>query len=119
MLFKLCNAFMGMGFSMLGADGEDPGKDPLVQTAREIRNILQIVVNLILGLATLAVVIYAIVIVVQFFRADSAEAREEAKKRLLYALIGLVAAAVIIFAVNFVAGHILEWVNIEKKDYLG
>ena len=110
MLFKLCNAFMGMGFNMLGAD------DPLVQTAEEIRNILQIVINIILALASLAIVIYAIILAVQFFRADSAEAREEAKKRLLYALIGLVAAAVIIFAVNFVAHNILEWTGIETGD---
>ncbi len=119
MLFRFCNALMGMNFSMLGDETKtdtSASEGAIIDSAKQIKNILQTIINVILGLATLAVVIYAIVLAVQFLRADSAEKREEAKKRLIYAIIGLVAAVVVIVVVNFVASNILDWVGIKTGE---
>lgn len=101
MLFKVCNAFMGMGFNMLGDITSD------VESA--VLPIINNVITLILSIAGAGILIYAIVLAIQFFRADSAEKREEAKKRLIYAIIGLVAAIVVIVVTRWVLREFPYW----------
>lgn len=122
MLFKLCNALMGMGFNMLG-DGDTTNsttsggtglETPIEQTSNEIINILNQVITVILSIAGVAIAIYGIVLLVQFLRADSAEKREEAKKRLIYALIGLVAAVVVIFVSRWIFNSLPDWLGMTK-----
>lgn len=101
MLFRFCNALMGMNTNMLG--------DAIGESSDAIVNVVNNVVTALLAIAGACVAIYAIVLAIQFFRADSAEKREEAKKRLIYAIIGLIAAVAIIFITRFVIGKIPEW----------
>lgn len=107
MLFRICNALMGMNTNMLG--DVDTGDTVIDDTANAVVKVVNNVVTAILAVAAAGIAIYAIVLAIQFFRADSAEKREEAKKRLIYAIIGLVAAVVIIFAARFVIDKIPSW----------
>ena len=106
MLFRFCNALMGMNTNMLG--------DAISDSSKQIVNVINNVVTALLAIAGACVAIYAIVLAIQFFRADSAEKREEAKKRLIYAIIGLVAAVVIIVVTRFVLDNILTWTKTDS-----
>lgn len=88
MLFKLANLIMGAKF--LGDTAAvDPGAG-----AQEISNYIVSTVKSImipiLGIVSAAGMIWAIVLGVNMARADSTEKREEAKKRLIGLIVGIV-----------------------------
>lgn len=77
----------------------------------EVLDSLLVPVIIILGVAGM---IYAIVIGVQYAKAESSDKREEAKKRLINAVIGVVIMLVALIGMKiFVqnAGDIFGWVN--------
>jgi len=55
--------------------------------------------------------IYAIVLGVNLARAADAETRDAAKKRLIWAIIGLVSIIVLILLLNFIMQQIPNWVS--------
>lgn len=55
--------------------------------------------------------IYAIVLGVNLARAADAESRDAAKKRLIWAIVGLVSIIVIIILLNWLVPKIPEWVS--------
>ena len=85
MLFKLANLIMGAKF--LGeaniADGATEVSEYIVSTVKSI-------MIPILGIVSAAGMIWAIVLGVNMARADSTEKREEAKKRLIGLIVGIV-----------------------------
>lgn len=98
MLFQLANLFM-KGVSFLGADIES-GANVVADTIDTTVKSVLIPILTILGAAG---IIWAIVLGVNMARADSTEKREEAKKRLISLIIGIVIMVVLIifFAVGF------------------
>ena len=98
MLFQLANLFM-KGVSFLGADIES-GANVVAKTIDTTVKSVLIPILTILGAAGL---IWAIVLGVNMARADSTEKREEAKKRLISLIVGIVIMVVLIifFAVGF------------------
>lgn len=119
MLFKICNALMGLRFNMLGANessstGEKDASGIIQDAGSKVYSIVVNIIGWILTFAGVGIAIYAIYLAIVFFRADSAEKREEAKKRLIYAVIGVVAAIALVLIVKFVIGAIPGWLGYNK-----
>ena len=95
MLFKLANLIMG-GARFLGATTPD-----YATSAATVRNtvvtITKSVLIPILGIVGMAGVIWAIVLGINFAKADSNDKREEAKKRLISLIVGIVVIIVLLF----------------------
>lgn len=107
MLFKVCNALMGMGFNMLG-EAQKP-EEIITNVGDRVKAIAATIINYIFAFAGLAAVVYAVYLAIVFFRADTAEKREEAKKRLIYAVLGVVVCVAVILIINFAIGSINAW----------
>ena len=106
MFFKLANMFM-RGAAFLGAEGDKTDID-IANGANTIKDTVKAVVDTILlpilGIVGAAGIIWAIVLGINMARADSTEKREEAKKRLIGLVIGIVVLIVLVifFSVGFV-----------------
>lgn len=91
MLFKLANMVMG-GLRFLG--DEAPSDATIGEGAESVSNFIVNTINKILtpilAIVGAAGLIWAIVLGVNMARADSTEKREEAKKRLIALIIGVV-----------------------------
>ena len=97
MLFKLANLIMG-GAKFLGETTTTPD---YAQGATDVKNTVVSVVKAVLipvlGIVGAAGVIWAIVLGINFARADSNEKREEAKKRLISLIVGIVVVIALMF----------------------
>ena len=102
MFFKLANTFM-RGAAFLGAT--NPNED-IIEGANNISvtviDTISSVLGAILGIVGAAGVIWAIVLGINMARADSTEKREEAKKRLISVIVGIV--IMIVLVVFFLVG---------------
>lgn len=100
MLFKLANMFM-RGVSFLGA--EDPAYTADFTWVNTVTDVVKSLLVPILTILGAAGVIWAIVLGVNMARADSTEKREEAKKRLISLIVGIVimVALIVFFLVGF------------------
>lgn len=58
--------------------------------------------------------VYAIVLGVNLARADDAEKRQNAKTRLIWAIVGLVSIIVLILLINWICGSIPKWLGLMK-----
>ena len=103
MFFKLANTFM-RGAAFLGAD--DNTLSDITEGANNISvtviDTISSVLGAILGIVGAAGVIWAIVLGINMARADSTEKREEAKKRLISVIVGIV--IMIVLVVFFLVG---------------
>lgn len=115
MLFNICNTLMRANAGMLLADTPTTETGTaggiIDDTASAIETVVKSVLTAIIGLATLAAVVYAGFLIVKFMRADSAEKREEAKKRIIYAVIGIVVGIVFIVLVQFLTGYFTNFIE--------
>ncbi len=110
MLFQLANLFM-RGVSLLGADIETGATEVANTVVSTVKSIL-IPVLAILGAAGM---IWAIVLGVNMARADSTEKREEAKKRLISLIVGIVIMIVLIFFFLFGFEPLLKAFGVDKS----
>lgn len=102
MFFKLANIFM-RGAAFLGAtDTNKDLADGANAISRTVIDTISSVLGAILGIVGAAGVIWAIVLGINMARADSAEKREEAKKRLISVIVGIV--IMIVLVVFFLVG---------------
>ena len=105
MFFKLANTFM-RGAAFLGAAGANTDED-IVNGATHISDTvvdtISAVLGAILGIVGAAGIIWAIVLGINMARADSTEKREEAKKRLISVIVGIIVMIVLVvfFSVGF------------------
>ena len=108
MFFKLANIFM-RGTAFLGDTGTDAD---IVEGAKYISetvvNTIKSVLVPILGIVGAAGVIWAIVLGINMARADSAEKREESKKRLISLIVGIVIMIALIFFFLFGFTEVLK-----------
>jgi len=110
-LFNLANMFM---FPMLGTDdGEFTGNLAfLTPILNAIKDILGPVLVVVASVGS----IYAVFLGVNLAKADSAEKREEAKKRLINAVIALVAMIALILLLKIFADNINVWIDSATGD---
>ena len=101
MLFNLAASFMnfmGSPMGQMAAGYQDYQNDPDYKWVYTLCTTLDSFLTPILILVGTAGLIYAVVLGVNLARADSADKQQEAKKRLVYAIIGL---AVILLLILF------------------
>lgn len=117
-LFSFANSFLKfMSPALLngGNDWEDYVEQDWVKNIlKPIMSLLETLVPILLILVGTAGSIYAIILGVNYSRAETSDKREEAKKRLVNAIVGLVVmilllALLFIFSSNI--GSIVTWLN--------
>ncbi len=112
LLFQMANAMMHgfSGNSVLGAaDHVDLETDPQWKWVKEVVDAINVVLYPILILVGTAGVIYAIVLGVKLARAESADQQQEAKKRMINFIIGLVSIVALILLLKLFCTYIPEW----------
>lgn len=111
LLFQMANAMMHgfSGNSVLGAEHVDLETDPQWKWVKEVVDAINVVLYPILILVGTAGVIYAIVLGVRLARAESADQQQEAKKRMINFIIGLVSIVALILLLKLFCTYIPEW----------
>lgn len=89
-------------YSMLGLNLEF--LEPIV-------DVLNVILIPVVSLLATAGTIYAIVLGVNMAKADSAEKRTAAKKRITSVLITCASVILLLFALRFILGNLDKWVN--------
>ena len=112
MLFSLASSimnFMGSPAGQLAAGtGYEQYKDPSSKYhwVYTLCNALESLLTPILIIVATAGLIYAVVLGVNLARADSADKQQEAKKRMIYAIVGLVSIIVLILLLKLFVANV-------------
>lgn len=121
MLFKLANLIMG-GTKFLGAitdKSNDDYADAAKTVAKTVSGIVQSILVPILSVVGAAGIIWAIVLGINFARADSNDKREEAKKRLISLIVGIVVVVALMLFFLFGFEKLLEAFGVNGIDVQG
>ena len=116
LLMQIAQSVMGLfaGLSMLGTTPEEEVNDFYNRVFAPVVDILDAMLVPILILVGTAGSIYAIVLGVNFSKAESADKREEAKKRMINAIIGLVVTVLLLILLKLFTANaqaIADWIN--------
>ena len=116
LLMQIAQSVMGLfaGLSMLGKTPEEEVNDFYNRVFKPVVDILDAMLVPILILVGTAGSIYAIVLGVNFSKAESADKREEAKKRMINAIIGLVVTVLLLILLKLFTANaqaIADWIN--------
>ncbi len=116
LLMQIAQSVMGLfaGLSMLGDTPEEEVNDFYNRVFKPVVDILDAMLVPILILVGTAGSIYAIVLGVNFSKAESADKREEAKKRMINAIIGLVVTILLLILLKLFTANaqaIANWIN--------
>ena len=110
-LFSVANALVGAASKPMLAPTDDQWA-----WLEEIKSAVDLVLYPILALVATAGIIYSIVLGVNLARAESSEKRDEAKKRMINAIIGFVSVIALIFVMKIVVDNmedLVKWLNHE------
>ena len=115
-LLQVAQRVMGLisGVSMLGEDGITNVDDFYKSVFQPVVDILDAMLVPILILIGTAGSIYAIILGVNFSKAESSDKREEAKKRMINAIIGLVVTILLLILLKLFtanAQQIADWIG--------
>ena len=116
LLMQIAQSVMGLfaGMSMLGDTNIDDAQSFYDRVFAPVVDILDAMLVPILILVGTAGSIYAIVLGVNFSKAESADKREEAKKRMINAIIGLVVTVLLLILLKLFTANaqaIADWIN--------
>ena len=116
LLMQIAQPVMGLfaGMSMLGDPNIDDAQSFYKRVFEPVVEILDAMLVPILILVGTAGSIYAIVLGVNFSKAESADKREEAKKRMINAIIGLVVTILLLILLKLFTANaqaIADWIN--------
>ena len=118
-LLKMSQMLMG-GTRFLGAADVAGAAGSFKGVVMTIANFINAMLTPILILVVSAGTIYAVVLGVNFARAETSDKREEAKKRLINAIIGIVIIFVLLLLLKILASNmqgILDFVAPETDDF--
>ena len=114
LLFQAANAMMSLasGKPLLVGDGTVNVNDPTTQWGwvGEVVDAINIILYPILVLVGTAGVIYAVVLGVKLARAESADQQQEAKKRMINFIIGLVSVIALILLLKLFCTYLPQWI---------
>lgn len=115
MMFNMAQKIVGMRF-LLGADDEQTAENltQVEKIVKPIDELFDVIIVPLLALIGGAGTIYAIVLGVQYSKAESSDKREEAKKRLVNTVIGFVVVLVLLIVLRIFTnniGDIKEWIS--------
>ena len=107
---------LAMG-NLLEADDGKITKD----TATAIINYVNIVVSALLGIVGAVAVVYAVLVGIKMARANNAEEREEAKKKVIYTVAGIAVTIALIVVINIISNKLPDWIGVTpaKPDASG
>lgn len=108
-----------MSMSMLGANDIT---DTTTEVGNAVITYLNLVLSILLGIAAAVAAIYAIVVGVRMARANNAEEREEAKKKVIYTVAGVLIAIALIIIMNIIKANIGKWTGtdpISPTEFIG
>lgn len=71
---------------------------------------LNLVLSIVLGVASAAASVYAIVVGVRLAKANNPEERIEAKKKVIYTLAGVMIAIALIIIINAINANVGKWI---------
>ena len=85
-----------------------------------VTNYITAILGSIIGVAAMVAVVYAIVVGAKMARANNAEEREEAKKKVIFTVIGIGVAIAIMIIMFVIKNKVFEWLpsDIENPDAL-
>lgn len=83
-------------------------------TVQQAYSLASDIVTWIFGFVGLAATVWAIYLAITMARADSAEKREEAKKRVIYCIIGVIVCVLFILIAQFVIAEIPNWTSVKS-----
>ncbi len=98
-----------MGMSMLAA--QDAGKVS-VSVLQKVLNWIWLIMAPLIGIAIAIAMIYAIVVGAKMAKADSAEQREEAKKKVVYTVIGIAVAVALMLILLLLREKLPDWIGV-------
>ncbi len=114
--FMFNKVLLAMG-NLLEADAGQITKD----TATAIINYVNIVVSALLGIVGAVAVVYAVLVGIKMARANNAEEREEAKKKVIYTVAGIAVTIALIVVINIISNKLPDWIGVTpaKPDASG
>ena len=100
-----------MSMGMLMADTpEKVTNDVLYDVINYVNSILAAIIGVAVAIAT----VYAIVVGVRMAKANNAEEREEAKKKVIFTVIGIAVAVALMLVLVILRDKIPEWLGMKK-----
>ncbi len=114
--FMFNKVLLAMG-NLLEADAGQITKD----TATAIINYVNIVVSALLGIVGAIAIVYAVLVGIKMARANNAEEREEAKKKVIYTVAGIAVTIALIVVINIISNKLPDWIGVTptKPDASG
>jgi Na+-driven multidrug efflux pump len=109
-LFKLAN--MVTNFNFLGINWDDPQYQE-IKFLEPILEALNLILFPLMILVATAGSIYAVILGVNMAKAETADKREEAKKRIINAVLALVITIVLILLLQLFATNLPNWITEE------
>ena len=118
LLTKVMNRFMGIDAFEGVSTGNEAGKTPefvvdIIQPIFDVLDWLLPVIMIVLGLAG---IVYAIILGINYAKAENADQKDAAKKRLINVVIGVLVmliALILIFIFIKNAYKIFDWVDVQ------
>ena len=123
LLFALANNVMGIfgGVARLGAGdgGGTSGDNPwgALGWLKNVTDAIDMLLYPILALVATAGIIYAVVLGVNLAKAESTEKREEAKKRMINAIIGFVSIIALVLLMKLVIYFLPDIIGLAPGEY--
>lgn len=97
------------GMSMLAAN--DAG-EVAESVLKKVLDWIGLIMGPLLGIAIAVAMIYAIVVGAKMAKADSAEQREEAKKKVVYTVIGIAVAIALMLILLLLREKLPDWIKV-------
>lgn len=103
-----------MSMGMLAADAGTITEN----VGSEIVKYLNIVLTTFISVAIVIGSIYAIIVGMRMAKANNAEEREEAKKKVIYTVVGIVVALALIIILNIFSANYAKWIGAGKDKVI-
>ena len=107
-----------MSMGMLMAETTDKPAEVTNDVLYKVINYINSILAAIIGVAVAIGIVYAIVVGVRMARANNAEEREEAKKKVIYVVLGIAVAVALMLVLIILKDKIPEWIGV-KDDTTG
>ena len=111
LMFNAANKMMSMMANTPLLEETQKGEEDKWQWVYEVCDAINLILYPILVLVGTAGMIYAVVLGVKLARSESADQQQEAKKRLIYFIIGLVSIIALILLLKLFVTYLPAWIN--------
>lgn len=103
-----------MSMGMLMAETTDKPAEVTNDVLYSVVNYINSILAALIGVAVAIAIVYAIVVGMRMARANNAEEREEAKKKVIYTVVGIAVAVALMLVLLILKDKIPEWLGLQK-----